>query len=95
MRNDQPMPEVYARQGFERVEIMSMSKFEKETGLVHEASNFVSGNEEMAYREPELPRAPKEVLEKLALDVAEGAASGPWTESSLPDPIKFNIPAPI
>lgn len=80
-RADQPMPEIYARQGFERVEIMNMGKFERDFGVVHEASNFSAGNESLAFKEPELPKAPKEVLDALAKDVADAAASGPWTES--------------
>lgn len=90
-RADQPMPEVYARQGFERVEIMSMTKFEKETGIVHEASNFSSGNEVTAFKEPERTSAPPEVIHQLAKDVAAAAASGPWTENDN-GPDRFDIP---
>jgi len=42
-RSDVPMPEVYACQGFVREEIDNMSAFERETGLVHEASNYNQG----------------------------------------------------
>ena len=43
-RADAPIPQVYANQGFERMEIMSMIDYEKQTGIIHEASNFNSGN---------------------------------------------------
>jgi hypothetical protein len=39
-RNDMAMPAVYAREGFVREEIGSMSAFERDTGRVHEASNY-------------------------------------------------------
>ena len=78
-RADMPMPEVYARQGFERQEILNMSAFEKQTGLVHEATNFHSGNEGIP-TDPYIPPPPsKEIVENLAKDLAEAAASGPWT----------------
>lgn len=51
-RADTPMPEVYARQGYERHEIMNMAKHERDTGSVHEATNFNRGNEETNYRDP-------------------------------------------
>ena len=38
-RNDQPVPEVYARQGYVRMELESprdVAAYEKETGLIHE-----------------------------------------------------------
>ncbi len=40
-RNDQPVPEVYARQGYVRMELESpreVAAYEKETGLIHERS---------------------------------------------------------
>lgn len=79
-RADQPMPEVYARQGFERQEIMSMSAFEKQTGLVHEATNFNPGSEPM----PEERHAPDPAMRQRAIDAAINEVraahqSGPWT----------------
>lgn len=88
-RADQPMPEVYAARGFERREIMSMSSFERETGLVHEASNFAPGNEPVSDAHP-LPRRDPKILDELARDLAAAQASGPWTGldrlSDNPDP---------
>lgn len=82
-RADAPMPEVYARQGYERREIMSMSAFEKETGKIHEATNFNPGNETVGHdgspADPASPKLSKEVKEALAKDIAAAAASGPWT----------------
>ena len=83
-RADQPMPEVYARQGFERREIESMIQYERETGTVHEASNFHPGNEPS---EPaQVPySAPAEVKQDLIDEVRKMIASGPVTDSSPPD----------
>lgn len=42
-RADQPMPDVYARQGYERVELdtaQKLRRFENSTGLVHEQGSF-------------------------------------------------------
>ena len=79
-RADQAMPEVYARQGFERQEIMSMTAFEKETGLVHEATNFAAGNEPSPDREGPETKAPKEVINALIDDIRAARASGSeWT----------------
>jgi hypothetical protein len=72
------MPEVYAKQGFERMEIMSMSAYEKQTGSVHEASNFNAGNEITPLKEPE-PKAPKELIDSIVDDMRQACASGPWT----------------
>jgi len=52
-RNDQPVPEVYARQGYVREELdtpAAKTRFEKETGLLHEATHYHkgSGNAEKA-----------------------------------------------
>jgi predicted lipase len=41
-RADTPMPQTYVDRGFVRKEITSMSQFEKETGLVHEAVQLPS-----------------------------------------------------
>lgn len=46
-RNDQPIPEVYARQGYIREELSThadVHRFEKETGRVHEASHYDGGS---------------------------------------------------
>lgn len=46
-RADQPVPEVYRRQGYERVELDTHQKrieFERKTGLVHEASHCDRGS---------------------------------------------------
>jgi hypothetical protein len=46
-RADLQMPEVYRRQGYERVELDTHQKrndFERKTGLVHEASHFDKGS---------------------------------------------------
>lgn len=77
-RADVPIPEVYAQQGFERQEIMSMGAWEKQSGLIHEASNFNLGNEPIPedYR---YPKADPKVVHELAVDIAQAAASGPWT----------------
>lgn len=94
MRNDQPVPEVYVQQGYERREILNMTKWEKEAGVVHEASNFSPGNEVAAMREPEVPTAPKEVIDQLAKDWADAAASGPFTTNDNDDRA-FSIAAPL
>lgn len=82
-RADQPLPEVYARQGFERKEILNMGSWERDANVVHEATSFNSGNEPMP-QTPERPKPPKDVIDALARDIAEANASGPWT-GGLPD----------
>lgn len=77
-RADMPMPPVYATQGYERREILNMSQWEKEAGVVHEATSFHSGNEPMS-SEVAPPKASKEVIDALARDIADANASGPWT----------------
>jgi arginine deiminase len=77
-RADQPIPEVYRAQGFERKEILSMIEWEKQSGVVHEASNFNAGNETISV-EPTLPRPDAKIVHELAKDIADAAASGPWT----------------
>ena len=72
------MPAVYANQGFERMEIESMVKFEKETGLIHEPTNFNPGNESIPVEPPRLAPG-KELIDSLARDIGAAAASGPWT----------------
>lgn len=46
-RNDMPMPEVYARQGYVREELSThrdVKRFQRETGLVHERSHYDPGS---------------------------------------------------
>jgi hypothetical protein len=46
-RNDQPIPPVYARQGYERVELdtpQAIRQYEKETGRIHERSWYDPGS---------------------------------------------------
>jgi hypothetical protein len=92
-RADQIMPEVYAKQGFERREIMSMTAWEKEAGVIHEASNFCSGNE-VVNTEPAPPSAPSDVIDQLAKDWADAAASGPFTDNDN-SPDTFTVAAPL
>lgn len=82
-RADAPMPEVYAKQGFERQEILSMSAYERQSGVVHEASNFNSGNAPLV-EEPQPLGAPKEVKDQIINDMRDAIASGPWTMDGLP-----------
>ena len=79
-RTDMPMPQQYASDGFERREIMNISQWEKESGLVHEATNFNSGNEPIPEKYGE-PKISKEVKEAVIRDVADSIASdsGKWT----------------
>ncbi len=93
-RADQPLPEVYARQGFERVEIMNMLAHERETGSVHEATNFAPGNEPSPWLEPERPETPKAVREALIDDVRAAIASGPMTDDGRDDH-RFTVAAPV
>jgi hypothetical protein len=77
-RADTPMPQTYVDRGFVRKEITSMSQFEKETGLVHEASNFCPGNEPIPDN-TQFPQVSKETKEALVNDMREAIASGPFT----------------
>jgi hypothetical protein len=79
-RADSPMPTVYADQGFVRREIPSMIAYERETGVVHEASNFTPGNEPVEAPRAEAPKVSTEVMRRLIDDVRAAKASGPWTE---------------
>lgn len=61
-----PMPEIYARQGFERLEIQNMTQYERAHNVVHEDSNYNAGNAEAALtRAPELPRKDPRVIDAL------------------------------
>ncbi len=80
-RADQPIPDVYARQGFERREITSMVAWEKESGSIHEASSFAPGNEPSPEREVIAPKLSKAVREDLIRDVMDARQSGNWTMS--------------
>ena len=82
-RADVPMPEVYQRQGFERRELLSMLSWEKESGVVHEATNFHAGNEPNPEQHP-TPHLSKQARESLAQDMREAIASGPFTLNGLP-----------
>jgi len=56
-RNDQPMPEAYARQGYVREELSTPAAIrahEKETGAIHEASHYHK-NSATAERDLALP----------------------------------------
>lgn len=77
-RADTAMPDEYLRQGFEREEIFSMIQHEKETGSVHEATNFAPGNEPSPDRDV-VPQVPKDVKEALIRDVMAAHQSGNWT----------------
>ena len=82
-RADMPMPAVYAQQGYERRDILNMTQYERETGVVHEATNFNPGNEPLTDRDPMPPSHKPEVIRELARDMAEAMASGPWTGTDL------------
>jgi len=73
-RNDLPLPDVYARQGYERREIQSMVAYEKETGVIHEASNW--GRNGLAENETQ-PRdvAPKANKERITRDLVQQLTS--------------------
>lgn len=46
-RNDQPMPDVYAKQGYVRQELssaQSIREFERSTGRIHEATHYHKGS---------------------------------------------------
>lgn len=92
-RADQNVPEVYARQGFERHEIMNMTDYEKRTGVVHEATNFNPGNEPSPVKEPERKGMPQAAREALINEVREAMASGPWTDDGADH--SFAVQAPV
>ncbi len=94
-RADVPMPEVYAAQGFERHEILNMTQYEKMAGVVHESSNFYAGNEVTAFKEPEPPKASREVTEQLVKEVQAAAISGPWTNSDNDTRPIFEVPTSL
>ena len=77
-RADVPMPPVYQRQGFERREILNMGQWEKEAGVVHEATSFNAGNEPIPTG-VESPKVSRDVVDALARDISEANASGEWT----------------
>jgi hypothetical protein len=93
LRNDLPVPEIYAQQGFERREILNMGQYEKETGLVHEATNFTAGNEPSPSMDPVRPPTPPAVREALINDVRDAIASGPWTDDGAEH--SFAVAAPV
>jgi hypothetical protein len=62
-RNDQPVPEVYARQGYQREELRSaaeIQQFERSTGRLHERSWYDPGSA-TAEREIEVQTAPPKI----------------------------------
>ena len=73
-RADQAMPEVYRRQGYERVEMDTHQKlveFERKTGLVHEASHCDNGSataERSLLNNIETPTTATEVLDRAYSD---------------------------
>jgi hypothetical protein len=76
-RADLPLPAIYANQGFERHEILSMSQFERQTGLVHEATSFNKGNEPT----PEAPNpTPPKIKDEVMRDLVQSIAPGAWTD---------------
>jgi hypothetical protein len=77
-RADMPMPKVYERQGFERKEIMRMTDWERESGSIHEATNYNGGNEIMCHDPVPYKRDPN-VMKEIVQDMADAFASGPWT----------------
>jgi hypothetical protein len=91
-RADQPMPVAYAAQGFVREEIMSMTQYERENNVVHEASNFAPGSEPAPWREPQAPKLDPVRREALINDLRDAAASGPWTSNDSAEPSVFTVP---
>jgi len=89
------MPSTYQRRGFVREEIFSMGKYEKESGVVHEASNFLPGNEPAPLREPSSQGAPAELRDRLIDDLRAASQSGPWTTNENQPLQSFNIDAPL
>lgn len=78
-RADEPMPDVYRARGYQRHEILSMTHWERQSGAVHEATNFLPGNEPAPSGEFTPPQISKEVKEALVEDMRDAMASGPWT----------------
>jgi hypothetical protein len=72
------MPPVYSKQGFERREILNMTAWEKESGLVHEATNYNPGNEIQCTDAP-APKLDPKIVHDITTDVAKAFASGPFT----------------
>jgi hypothetical protein len=70
-RADQAMPEVYARQGYERVELTThadVKQFERQTGRLHERSHYDPGS-------PTAEREIERSLEPKGLDKQTKAAA--------------------
>ena len=76
-RADTPMPDRYVEAGFERREIDSMLAWEREAGVVHEATNFAPGNEPMS--QEKLPEPNPEARKAVIDDIVAAVNSGPWT----------------
>ena len=79
-RADMPMPERYVEAGFERREIDGMLAWEREAGVVHEATNFSPGNEPVS--QEQLPQPSLEARKAVIEDIRAAVASGPWTDFS-------------
>ena len=85
-RADMPIPDQYTKDGFERREIMNMTQWEKESGVVHEASTFNSGNNDIPQDTRDEVHTPPEVKQALIDDIRAAIASGPWT-GGLPESV--------
>lgn len=57
---------------------MSMTQYERETGLVHEQSNYSAGNEPVP-DDVGLPKTDPAVKKALIEDMRDAFASGPFT----------------
>jgi len=60
---------------------MSMTAWEKESGSVHEQTNFNAGNE-VSCTDPVMPKPDPKVIHEIARDIAAASASGPWTDET-------------
>ncbi len=78
-RADVPLPDMYRSQGFERQEIMNMSEWERQTGLIHEATNYNSGNGPPPVDPNPAPKQSPEAKQALIDDIRAAIASGPFT----------------
>ena len=85
-RSDTPIPEQYVRDGFERREIMNMTQWEKESGVVHEESTFNSGNAVVPDDTRDVVSTPPSVKQALIDDMRAAIASGPFT-GGIPDSV--------
>ena len=63
-----------------------MTQWEKESGVVHEASTFNSGNNDIPQDTRDEVHTPPEVKQALIDDIRAAIASGPWT-GGLPESV--------